>query len=388
MSGKTAEKTQGTSGVPGIWTLPNWLNWPLGLFQRLLSVATGALGMLACLQGLPGRTIYFPLGMAIGLLLIYVAVAIHEGGHLLAARRAGMVVLQAGVGFVEFRALRKGWRVGWRRQVNKRQGGYVMAFADPRQDWRRQSMGFVVGGPLANLLAAGLGWLLLPYPGGSFSHALLLAFVATNACMGLANLVPARVGALETDGLWLLRWWRGLDPRHPQLAYVRVLGLGCAGVCADQLPAEELQNMQAQAQPLPLLSLFIRLRALMLQDRWQEAVALEQCFVEQRDALAERLRLPLFDLLKLMAAELAFAKAVLGDDAALLADDLLPVRLQRRFGSFWARCLALRALRLGDSERYRQQLDTAVAFAGQSPDLSQEREELRLREHILARLPG
>lgn len=380
IAARSAEKT-------GLWSLPAWLNGPLRILQVALSFAMSALAVLLCMLGMTGKPIYLPLGLLFGFAMFYLAVVVHELGHLLAARRSGMTVLRMRIGRLDFRALRDGWQTTWRPKGDKRFGGYVLAFADPRGAWRRQSFRFIAGGPLANLLVAGLAALPLLWISGGVIHGIVLAFVATNALMGLANLLPVERAPLASDGLWLLRWWRGLDPSHPDLAFARVMGLGCAGVCADQLPEQELQTLSAQEQPMPLVALYIRLRALTVQGRWPEALALREPFEAQCKTLPAALRPQLFDLLKAIAVELAVGEALVTGDASALKDDLLPPRLQREQGSLWARCLALRAASRGDAPECRRQLELAVAHARQSPDRSQEQEEMRLRERMLAALP-
>ena len=138
---------------------------------------------------------------------------------------------------------------------------------------------------------------------------------------------------------------------------------------------------------MPLVALYIRLRALQLQGRWQEAAALDASFQIQRNALPEPLQKVLYDMLRLIGAELAFAQAVASRSALGLFDELLPQRLQCEYASIWARCLAMRAVAGGDRQEFHHQLDRAVAFARHSPDLSQETEELRIQKHLLERLP-
>ncbi len=138
---------------------------------------------------------------------------------------------------------------------------------------------------------------------------------------------------------------------------------------------------------MPLVALYIRLRALQIQGRWPEAAALDSSFQAQRKALPEALQKVLFDMLRLIGAELAFAQAVASRSALGLFDELLPQRLQREYTSIWARCLAMRAAAVGDQQEFRRQLDRAVAFARLSPDLSQETEELRMQKHLLEILP-
>ncbi|MEE9100010.1 site-2 protease family protein [Pseudomonas nitroreducens] len=370
------------------WSLPGWLNGLLWLLQFSLSAAAGALAVLLSMLWLPGGAIWSLSGIVAGLCIVYLSVVVHELGHLLAARWAGMTVLRMRVGRLDVRLLRKGWKLGFAPRTQKRLQGFVMAFADPRAAWRRQHMGFVAGGPLANLILAVLAGALGAWLAPGAAHGMLLAFAACNACIGVANLLPVERKPQVSDGLWLLRWWRGLDVAHPKLAFARLMGAACAGLCADQADPADLQLLEAQGQPMSLLALYIRLRGLLVQGRWEEAAALDAMFQAQRSALPEAMLRPLYDLLRLMETELAFARAMASRSAVGLFDELLPSRLQREYTSTWARCLALRAVLAGDDGELRRQLARGIEHAARSPDLSMEKEEARIQQGMLRFLGG
>lgn len=373
----------------GLWSLPEWLNTPLRMLTIILGGATGALGMALSMLSMPAEPVWIVPGLLLGFVAIYQSIFVHEFGHLLGARLGGMTVMRLRVGRWDFRMRRRGWTFSRQPKHPQKLAGYVMAFADPRGPWRRQHVWFNAGGPLANLVVAGLAGLVSLALEDGPAQGLLLAVAATNACMGVANLLPVQ-GKLKqvSDGLWMLRWWRGMDAAHPQLAFARLMGLSCSGLCADQVPEEDLQVLESQDSPMPLVALYIRLRALQIQGRWQEAAALDSSFQVQRNALPEALQKVLYDMLRLIGAELAFAQAVASRSALGLFDELLPQRLQREYTSIWARCLAMRAAAAGDQQEFRRQLDRAVAFARLSPDLSQEAEELRMQKHLLELLPA
>ncbi|WP_152221689.1 site-2 protease family protein [Pseudomonas sp. SCB32] len=375
--------------VAGLWELPPVLNEALRMLVYLLGGAAGILGVMLCMLSMPAETVWILPGILAGATVLYLSIFVHELGHLLAARWSGMTVLRMCVRRLDVRLLREGLKVGWRPRYNRRLAGFVMAFADPRGPWRRQQMWFVAGGPLANLAVALLAGAIVLWLEPGPLRGILLAICATNACVGVANLLPV-VGRprVVSDGLWLLRWRRGMDIGHPQLAFARLMGLSCAGTCADEAPEPELRLLESQDQPMPLVALYLRLRALQIQGRWQEAAALEVPFQVLRNALPEALQRPLFDMLRLIGAELAFVAAVSSGSAAGLFDELLPERLKREYASVWARCLAVRAAFGGEREECRRQLARAVASARRSPDLSQETEETRMCERLLEALPA
>lgn len=380
------DEQQGASAE--LWTLPPWINGFLRGLVILLSAATGGLGVALCMLSLPGEPVWILPGILLGVFVIQLSVFLHELGHLLGARLGGMTVLRLRVGRWDFRMQRSGWKFSRQPKSPLKVGGYVMAFADPHGPWRRQHIWFNAGGPLANLIVAALAGLSALWLEPGPLKGVLLAIAATNACVGVANLLPVK-GKLKqvSDGLWLLRWWRGMNAAHPQLAFARLMGHSCSGICADQVPEEDLTLLESQEAPMPLVALYIRLRALQIQGRWQEAAALDASFQAQRNALPEALQKVLYDMLRLIGAELTFAQAVASRSALGLFDELLPQRLQREYASIWARCLAMRAAAVGNQQEFHHQLDRAVAFARLSPDLSQETEELRMRKHLLEVLP-
>lgn len=139
---------------------------------------------------------------------------------------------------------------------------------------------------------------------------------------------------------------------------------------------------------MPLMALYIRLRALLVQGRWQEAVGLGIAFQAYRSSLPEALQCALYELLRLMLVELSFAEAMARRDASGLVDDLLVPRLRREYAGIWARCLALRAQLAGDEEELHRQLALGLEHAANSPDLSLEKEESRIQHCMLQSLLG
>ena len=373
---------------PGFWSLPNWLNGPLCLLQMALGIAATMVSLMLFMLTLPKEPIWIVPGFIVGFSAVFLAVVTHEFGHFLAARCCRIAVLRVRVGRWDVRILRHGWKLSRRPKIEPRLGGFVMAFMDPRGAWRRQQLWFVAGGPLANLTlaaVAGLGALLV---GDGSTRGALLALAAANVCLGIANLLPTQRKAVTSDGLWLLRWWRGLDINHPQLAFMRLMGLACAGKCSDELPEKDLRLLETQEQPMPLMALYIRLRALLVQGRWQEAVGLGIAFQAYHSSLPEALQRALYELLRLMLVELSFAEAMARRDASGLVDDLLVPRLRREYAGIWARCLALRAQLAGDEEELHRQLALGLEHAANSPDLSLEKEESRIQHCMLQSLLG
>jgi hypothetical protein len=135
------------------------------------------------------------------------AVAVHEAGHLVAGRLAGMFPRFAHVGPITFTRRAGRWRVGW----------------DPRQPWLggRADCDFVVadrtglavllaGGPAANFLAGGAAFALALSSSWPLMQAWAGQVAILSLIFGAFNLLPLRERWFDSDGLAL---WRVLFGR-------------------------------------------------------------------------------------------------------------------------------------------------------------------------------
>ncbi|MGY4532089.1 Zn-dependent protease [Pseudomonas sp. TE3786] len=245
------------------------------ILQGLLSfsgfVFAGALLGVMLRGWLPGY-----MAVVLAVVFGFFAVVIHEGGHWLGATLGGMRVLFVRAFAVELQLLRQGMRF---RPMRRRKGqgfdGYVLAVDPPDRPWRRARLWFIAMGPLMNLLTAVLCLPLALLTVTTFPPfaACILAFAAINLAMGLANLVPT-IRQMQSDGAQLLAWWRRPDEQGPNFAYARLLALSTSGVAAADLPVADLQQLDRQPMPAPLISLSFRLDALQAAGDWEAAVAL------------------------------------------------------------------------------------------------------------------
>src|SRR5690606_16685462 len=94
-------------------SLARWVN-RLGVFMQGLIACIGwiiGLALCALALGDAGSVAFLPFLLLLPLGLA--AVIVHEGGHYIAARAAGMTVLRMGIGRLELMPQRRGWRVHW-----------------------------------------------------------------------------------------------------------------------------------------------------------------------------------------------------------------------------------------------------------------------------------
>jgi hypothetical protein len=176
--------------------------WRDGFYLWILVLAAGGLILLAP----SGRSLLTLAGIHL------VAVAIHEAGHFLAARRLRYQVSSVRIGPFEITPGYRGWRV---RLVGPALDGHVEASPpDHRYAPGRDAM-FAAAGPLANFAAMlalhGLYMLLqmLPADGVTMSVRNAVGGFAEGLAMwsggiGVVNLIPFRMRRYPSDGAQLL----------------------------------------------------------------------------------------------------------------------------------------------------------------------------------------
>jgi hypothetical protein len=201
--------------TPSPQGLSRWLAW-LALSTALtflLLVCTVAELALLVLSA-PGlqRDFGLPLGFTLfgagTVLAVVFGIAVHEGGHVLGARLAGLRPFFVHVGPVAFTQRDGRWQVGWWPRPN-RFGGLVLCHT--RGAGRAQLAVFLACGPLANLAAGVLaGWLAVlpsvPLVQSWSGQVAVLSFF-----LGTVNLLPLRERWLDFDGYGL---WRLLTRAH------------------------------------------------------------------------------------------------------------------------------------------------------------------------------
>lgn len=362
-----------------------WRVWGVlgSVLRGILGVVmwVGATGLCALVLPQAGEPFT---AMAVVVVLIGVAVCLHEFGHYLGARLMGMRVLRVCVGPIDILPQRSGFRWRWRRSAAPRLAGFVYALPAPDRMMRPAFLVHVAGGPAANLIAAllGLSAALPWWPASGVGIA--LAFALINLAIALINLIP-HSGKFVSDGMHLLVWLRMKDERAPDLALTRVLSLGVHGTPADRLPPCELVEMERQQQPAPLYALWYRLKASQNLGDWDATPALVSAFDAQWAVLAPALRSALHEFTHQMRSELAFSEAVRLRDAAPLRACALPLGTGWLVPALQPRIDALHALLAGDLVGCGQALDTARQHAEKDIDAALASSEARIATVLRAR---
>ena len=356
-----------------------WLNQLARAVQVTISLVMAVLGFyLACMgEGNQNSAILFVW------LFVFLALIVHELGHVISARLCGMTVWRVNISGLEFQAQRRGWRVRRSRIKFRRIGGYVQAFPVLGQPMRPQLIGLSLGGPAGNLVMAvfcgACGWLLLPRHAAFLS----LSFAVVNLGSALVNLVPYQ-GALPSDGLTLLRLLRGLDEKAPNLVCMRLISRSIAGQTADQLPEEEIIALEQQPAPLSLIALWCRLKADQNRGDWVSAASRHNPFKAMEQALVPAQKTASSELLAMLRTEFAFSQAMLTGDGSELAKDALPTSVAWALPWLQPRCQALLASLHGDKARCSELLDISQSKAENSIDRALRSSEVVLREYVAA----
>jgi regulator of sigma E protease len=127
-------------------------------------------------------------------------IAIHEYGHLLAAKLCGIPVARFSLGFgPKVVAVKYGETSYWLSWIPI--GGYVLPAIDAdgfRELPAHKRIAFAIGGPMANLIAAFLGLFLLGLAQFNLSVFASMSFAATQLLTGLLQQV-AGLSALVSD---------------------------------------------------------------------------------------------------------------------------------------------------------------------------------------------
>jgi hypothetical protein len=152
-------------------TLPGW---PIGIRLSIAAIAA-AVGLAA-------------------------AIGLHELGHVVAGLRLGFRFNSMRVGRLQ---IDRRFHLSWSRAVGRGASGMATLFPVGTDRLSQRSAGMVLGGPAANLVAAGVV-MALPFEKGP----LFVSFVFWCLILGTMNLVSFRRGSFASDGrriLMLLR---------------------------------------------------------------------------------------------------------------------------------------------------------------------------------------
>lgn len=380
--GKREERR--TDEIPrgAVWVLRagTVLAWCLSL--------VGFLGAMTLLEE-AARNWFLPeVPLALGTVVLYwlLTVLIHESGHALAAHRKGMRLMRLWAGPLDIMFQRRGFR--W-RLAKPALGlhGFVQAYPDPAVGLRSTMLGFVLGGPVANLLAA-LLTMLLAWGVDMEREGFIHAFVLINGVAGIVNLIPM-LGGAASDGMLLCFWGRHPpDAQSPSLAYLRLMSLSAFGTTADRLPPKLIDELDTQGALASLVVVWIRVKAAQNLGEWSTVEELERRQAQLLPGLSKGEQRTNKPLLALLGLELAFSRAMheqriesLGTFGFGKGVDWLAPHLRHRFA-------ALEFALAGEWVGAEESLRRARRHAEASADGALAESESRIARHIRALEPA
>lgn len=247
-------------------------SWRVLGLQFLLGVGVGMGGIMLAdrlTDGVGG-------GMLVAVLValpfaLWLQVLLHEAGHALAGLLVGRRFVGAGLGPLRLERGDGAWMLRWGGGIGGIGGFAAMLPRGP--EGRRAAAVFLLGGPLANLLAAALAAFALARleAPGLVAGAALGASAVAGCLLGVANLLPFRSRGWSSDGQGLLELVRGGSTWRVMQAQQLVMAAAMAGVRPRDWPAAALA--QAHAAPAALQAATQCLRMSMALDRNEMASA-------------------------------------------------------------------------------------------------------------------
>ncbi len=230
------------------------------------------------------------LSVLVGLMLgWWPQMLVHEAGHAVAGRIGGFELVAIAVG--RWRGERGGDRWRFHRRPEERGvGGFALMLPRGEDTPRWGHALYMLGGPLANLLAAA-GLLALAGPAdaalGGWAGGAVLGIAAAGALLGLVNLVPFTSGGWSTDGRQLLTLLRDRPEARITAQLLRVSAWATLGRRPRDWPALDLAGADDPALPGPIVDALLRLSVTRTLDGPEHGWAAAQ---DDIDRLAARLR--------------------------------------------------------------------------------------------------
>jgi hypothetical protein len=192
------------------------------------SQATGVTNSSALKQELPWIIAGFLLG-------IFVAIGLHELGHVIAGLSQGFRFWLLVVGPLRINRLGDRIEVGWNRSVQLA-GGLASCVPLDSHDLAKRMTVMVAGGPAASVLSAAALWglgLVLP-PGVrwlAFTSGLISLMIA------FATLTPMQTSNFNSDGARLLMFWRRREQMERWARSATLAGLAVSTQAPRDWPA-------------------------------------------------------------------------------------------------------------------------------------------------------
>lgn len=226
------------------------LRQPLKAGQVAIGIVVGLLVGSALVRIQQGFGVFGAMAFMVAIPVSWkMLVLVHEVGHALAGRAAGMWLFAIGVGPWRGQRGADGWRF-WRARHVKGVGGFaVMLPRDGEVNPMTRTV-YLLGGPCANLIVAlACAWAASLLEADSVVGQTLLLVAAVGALMGAINLIPFQVRGWSSDGRQLWALWRGLPEALVSERLLRLGGLSMVGVRPRDWP--EFNAVDADDNRLP-----------------------------------------------------------------------------------------------------------------------------------------
>lgn len=223
--------------------------WPKVLTSVLLGAAGGAFGFLVAKEGmqyLPSNLSLKALSawdlLALPVIMVFV-LAFHEAGHLAGGMSRGMRFLLFIAGPFGWVRGKDGVRFRWFFNLGTL-GGVAAAMPVPGLPLKPQLTRLVVGGPLASLVLAVVGFVVFWFVPGRIG-ALALVTGGLSLAIFVVTAVPMRSGGFMSDGMQLLKLSRQPDMVERRARLLALMGQGLAGLRPRDYDGESLAHAQA-----------------------------------------------------------------------------------------------------------------------------------------------
>lgn len=223
--------------APAPATRKPWWRSLLGFVLWL--VAGGVIGALGAWTGLGLQRLHgdwlppVSAGIAVvaGVLMLWPHIVLHEAGHALAGLARGMRPIAFGVGPLRWDRGESGWRFRRSTGVAGVSGFAALLPVGERGLSRGDQALFLSGGPLANLLTAGVAFALAWLAADSrWVASVLFGAAASALLLGLLNLLPFHSQGWRSDGRGLLDLLRRSPDAALQQRLNQLMALTMAGV--------------------------------------------------------------------------------------------------------------------------------------------------------------
>jgi hypothetical protein len=216
-------------------------------WSRLL-LAYAALTVLGALLWAVGGPVPFAkkFGFAVAIgcpslfVLVFFLIAVHELGHLIAAKCVGMRVDGFCVGPFRWLKRRNKWHFSWYDDM--RIGGFVLASQVDGGINPKKHAALFLGGPLGSVAAAVAAYfVLLANPDYKVVWGTVFGF----ALLFTTSLVPLRSGGFGSDGYWLIQLLFKPEEAARQLATSQLASMVRADVPTREWPKEVMATLRS-----------------------------------------------------------------------------------------------------------------------------------------------